>query len=280
MKFYAAWAAAALPIFIIIEMKYTLILPRWLLNIINVTGEIILLLWDFMRSIWRYRPDVHLCLAQAGRIGVDSLAVVSITSLFVGMVLALQTGYSFKNVFNEPLFVGTVVGFSILKELGPVLTAVVVAGRVGASIAAELGTMKVTEQIDALYTLGTTPVRYLGVPRFLGTFLMLPILTIYADFIGILGGYIVSVVKLGIPAVTYWNDILNNIEIDVAIHGLLKAFAFAAIVATTACYVGFSTSGGAEGVGRSTTQAVVASMVMILISDYFLSAVLVAFGIG
>ncbi|MBI4062905.1 MAG: ABC transporter permease [Elusimicrobia bacterium] len=249
-------------------------------EIVETLGEVAIMVADLFKSILRYRVDLELFFAQASRIGVDSLPVVSITSIFVGMVLALQTGYSFQNVFNEPLYVGTVVGFSILKELGPVFTAIVVAGRIGASIAAELGTMKVTEQIDALYTLGTNPVRYLGVPRFLAAFLMLPILTIYADGIGIFGGYLVATAKLGIPASTYWNDILNNIDIDVVVHGVLKSFAFAAIVATTACYVGFKTSGGAEGVGQATTQAVVVSMVAILISDYFLSAILVAFGIG
>ncbi|MEK6544771.1 MAG: ABC transporter permease [Elusimicrobiota bacterium] len=252
----------------------------WWRDSVEATGEVALLLWDLVRSIFRDRFDVNLFMAQAARIGVDSLPVVSVTSLFVGMVLALQTGYSFKNVFNEPLFVGTVVGFSILKELGPVLTAIVVSGRIGASIAAELGTMKVTEQIDALYTLGTNPIRYLGVPRFLAAFLMLPVLTIYADCIGIMGGYLISITKLGIPSTVYWDDILNNIQTDVMIHGLLKTFAFAAIVATTACYMGFTTQGGAEGVGRATTRAVVVSMVLILISDYFVSALLVAFGIG
>ncbi len=249
-------------------------------GIVETTGDVTLLLVDLMRSLFRDRMNFDLFFTQAARIGVDSLPVVGITSLFVGMVLALQTGYSFKNIFNEPLYVGTVVGFSILKELGPVLTAIVVSGRIGASIAAELGTMKVTEQIDALYTLGTNPTRYLGVPRFLAAFVMLPILTVYADFLGIFGGYVISVWRLGIPAVTYWGDLLDRITVGAALHGVLKSFVFAAIVATTACYVGFRTSGGAEGVGRSTTQAVVSSMVMILISDYFLSAILVAFGIG
>ncbi|MBI2071162.1 MAG: ABC transporter permease [Elusimicrobia bacterium] len=252
---------------------------RWL-QVVTTTGDATLLVGDLLRSMVKYRVDIDLFLAQASRIGVDSLPVVGITSLFVGMVLALQTGYSFKNVFNEPMYVGTVVSFSMLKELGPVFTAIVVSGRIGAAIAAELGTMKVTEQIDALYTLGTNPIRYLGVPRFLGAFLMLPLLTIYADFLGIAGGYLIATTKLGIPGVTYWEDIVTNIEMDVVVHGVLKTFFFAAIVATTACYVGFRTSGGAEGVGRATTRAVVFSMVAILISDYFLSAILVAFGIG
>ncbi len=249
-------------------------------NIVETTGDVALLVGQLIKSMVRHGVDFDLFLAQASRIGVDSLAVVGVTSIFVGMVLALQTGYSFKEVFNEPMYVGTVVGFSILKELGPVLTAIVVSGRIGASIAAELGTMKVTEQIDALYTLGTNPIRYLGVPRFLGAFLMLPILTIYADFLGILGGYFISTIRLGIPSAVYWEDIVGHIDMGVVVHGLLKTFAFAAIVATTACYMGFNTFGGAEGVGRATTKAVVASMVMILVSDYFLSAVLVAFGIG
>src|SRR5262249_28721418 len=144
---------------------------------------------------------------QMVAMGVDSLAVTTLTSLFTGMVLALQTGFSFRKVFNEPLYVGTVVGLSLTKELGPVLTAVVVSGRVGAAIAAELGTMKVTEQLDALYTLGTNPVRYLAVPRFIACLSTIPVLTLMADFIGILGGLVISVYRLDVPRSVYINEI-------------------------------------------------------------------------
>ncbi|MBK8872131.1 MAG: ABC transporter permease [Elusimicrobia bacterium] len=212
-------------------------------------------------------------------VGVQSFPVTSLTALFTGMVLALQTGFSFRRVFNEPLYVGTVVGLSLLKELGPVLTGVVVAGRVGARIAAEIGTMNVTEQVDALHTLGTHPVRYLVVPRFLACLLMVPLLTVYADVIGVVGGYLVAHFRLNVPSSIYWDEI-RAIQIEDAFHGLIKSVAYALIIVITACYKGLQTSGGAEGVGRSTTSAVVISMVCILVSDYFLSAILVSLGIG
>ncbi|MBI3013136.1 MAG: ABC transporter permease [Elusimicrobia bacterium] len=216
---------------------------------------------------------------QMVEMGARTLPVTSLTLLFTGMVLALQTGYSFIKVFNDPLYVGRLVGFTIVKELGPVLTAIVFSGRVGAAVAAELGTMKVTEQIDALYTLGTNPVRYLVVPRILAALLMLPVLTVYSDFLGIMGGYAVAHFRFGISSVVYFDEIyvLRFVEV---LHGMIKSAVFALIVITISCYHGLETHGGAEGVGRATTSAVVASMVLILVGDYFLTAILVAFGIG
>lgn len=216
---------------------------------------------------------------QMVAMGVDSLPVTTLTSLFTGMVLALQTGFSFRKVFNEPLYVGTVVGLSLTKELGPVLTAVVVSGRVGAAIAAEVGTMKVTEQLEALHTLGTNPVRYLAVPRFIAGLLSIPILTLVANFVGILGGWVIATYRLGIPSATYINEI-QEIGWKEGMHGIIKSFFFAAIIVIISCYKGFNCEGGAEGVGKATTSAVVVSMVLILVMDYFLSAMLVSFGIG
>jgi phospholipid/cholesterol/gamma-HCH transport system permease protein len=218
--------------------------------------------------------------AQMVEVGWRSAPVILLTSLFTGMVLALQTGASSREIFNEPVYIGTVVGFSLVKELGPVLTSIVVAGRVGAAIAAELGTMKVTEQLDALYTLGTNPVRYLAVPRFLAMTLMVPLLCTLANIVGILGGLIVSVYKWGTPSSVYWEDVFNYMDTMVFYHGFIKAFVFGFIIVTIACYRGFSCEGGAEGVGKATTSAVMLSMVMILVSDYFLTAILVAFGIS
>jgi phospholipid/cholesterol/gamma-HCH transport system permease protein len=160
-----------------------------------------------------------------------------------------------------------------------VLTAVVIAGRVGAAIAAELGTMKVTEQLDALYTLGTNPVRYLAVPRFIACVTSIPILTLLADFIGVFGGWVVAVYRLGVPGTTYINEIKELGWKEVS-HGVTKSFVFAAIIVIISCYKGFTCEGGAEGVGKATTSAVVVSMVLILVMDYFLSAILVSFGIG
>ena len=231
--------------------------------------------WMFTKPI-EFKNIYH----QMVEIGVNSLPVTSLTALFTGMVLALQTGSASKNILNEPLYVGTAVAFSMVKELGPVLTSIVISGRVGASIAAELGTMKVTEQIDALHTLGTNPVKYLVVPRFISCMIMLPILALYADIIGIMGGFVVSVYKLGVPSSVYYHDIIDFMGMDDVFHGFIKCFFFAFIIIMVSCYKGFSTEGGAEGVGKSTTQTVVISMVLILVSDYFITAVLQMIGIG
>jgi len=221
-----------------------------------------------------------LTIAQVMEIGVRSFPVVGLTSLFTGMVLAFQSGFSFIKVFNEPIYVGSVVGLSLVKELGPVLTSMVIAGRVGAAIAAEIGTMNVTEQLDALYTLGTNPVRYLAVPRYIAVMVMVPILTALSDMIGIWGGYVVANLQLKIPASVYWEEVKTFVDMGDVNHGLIKAFFFGLIIVTTSCYKGFKCQGGAEGVGKATTSAVVVSMVLILVGDYFLSSLLVSLGIG
>ncbi len=263
-----------------ISKKIVLSIGKKVMSIGRTVGEITVLLrqilyWMFVKPI-----DFKNISSQMVTIGVYSLPITSLTSLFTGMVLALQTGYASQNILNEPLYVGTAVGFSMVKELGPVLTAIVVAGRVGAAIAAELGTMKVTEQIDALWTLGTNPIKYLAVPRFLACIFMLPILTIYSNMVGILGGFFIAVYKLGVPSTVYIHDITDFMEFGDVIHGLIKVLFFGFIIAIISCYKGFSTSGGAEGVGKSTTQTVVISMVLILVSDYFLTGILQLFGIG
>jgi phospholipid/cholesterol/gamma-HCH transport system permease protein len=242
-------------------------------------GQFFFLVRSTASWIVRSKIEWRQTLTQAARIGVDSMPVAVMTAFFTGMVLALQTGASSKHFFNTPLFVGTVVAFSIIMELGPVMTAVVASGRAGAAIAAELGTMKVTEQIDALYTLGTDPVRYLVIPRVLAFLMVLPMLTVMADFAGIIGGYFVARVKYGIPGSTYWHDIVDNMEIKHFVHGYLKTYVFAAAVSLVSCFKGVSTRGGAEGVGRATTSAVVISMTSVMILDYFVTALLNALGI-
>lgn len=218
-------------------------------------------------------------LMQMVRIGVESLPVSVMTAFFTGMVLALQSGASSKHFLNEPLFIGTLVSFAMVMELGPVMTALVVSGRAGAAITAELGTMKVTEQIDALYTLGTDPIRYLVIPRVLAFFAVLPFLIVMSDFSGILGGYLVAKTKFNIAPNTYWHDIIDNMRVRHFVHGYIKGYVFALAISLICCYKGITTRGGAEGVGKSTTAAVVFSMVSILILDYFVTAVLVAIGI-
>jgi phospholipid/cholesterol/gamma-HCH transport system permease protein len=217
---------------------------------------------------------------QMVEVGWRSSPVIALTSIFTGMVLALQTGASSKNIFNEPVYVGTVVGFSIVRELGPVLTAIVISGRVGAFIASELGTMKVTEQIDALYTLGTNPVRYLAVPRFIACVTMIPVLSAISNVIGVFGGLLISEFQFNIPSSVYWDDIFYWMDLNTLAHGLIKSFFFGFIISVVSIYKGFNCEGGAEGVGKATTNAVMISMVLILISDYFISAILVALGIS
>jgi len=212
-------------------------------------------------------------LKQMEVIGVDSIPVVLTTALSTGMVLALQSYTGFKRFGAESL-IGTVVSLSMTRELGPVLTGLMVAGRAGAAMAAELGTMKVTEQIDALETLATSPMKYLVVPRFLASTFMMFFLTVLGMIIGISGGYFVGVKVLGANPVTYINQSINNTEVKDIWFGLVKAVTFGAVVGLIGCYKGFTAEGGAEGVGKATTGAVVVSCMLILILDYFLSALL------
>lgn len=208
---------------------------------------------------------------QMEKVGVASFPLVFLTALFTGMVLALQSAYQLQKIAAET-YIGSLVALSMVRELGPVLTALVIAGRVGAAITAEVGTMRVTEQIDALQTLGTDPVRYLAVPRLAALLVMLPILTVYADLIGVLGGYLVGVYKLGIGSSLYMNMTWDSLTIKDVFTGLFKAAVFAAIISTISCYEGFETSGGAEGVGRSTTLSVVISFILIITADCFFTA--------
>jgi len=260
-----------------VEQRLLNLLGGTLLSLAEAMGRVVILTRQTL--YWLKSAERRTVYEQVVAMGVDSVPVTTLTSLFTGMVLALQTGFSFRKVFNEPIYVGTVVGLSLVKELGPVLTAVVVAGRVGAAIAAELGTMKVTEQIDALYTLGTNPVKYLSVPRFIACVLSIPLLTVMAIFTGILGGMVIAVYRLAIPMTVYMNEI-KGIGWKECAHGVIKSFFFAAIIVVISCYKGFTCEGGAEGVGKATTSAVVISMVLVLVFDYFLSAILVSFGIG
>ncbi|MBI4349873.1 MAG: ABC transporter permease [Elusimicrobia bacterium] len=262
-------------------MKHPILqeIGRDFIGITEALGSAALLLRSVFFWFFRSGFEAGEIVKQAVKIGVDSLAVTALTSFFTGMVLALQMGSSMRNLFNEPMFIGTMVAFSMLKELGPVMTSIVVAGRAGAVVTAEIGTMQVTEQIDALYTLGTNPTRYLLVPRYIAFMVMLPLLTVFADFLGVVGGCLVGIVKLGVSPSVYLEDILTYLDIADFMHGFLKTFVFAFMIATVSCYKGLSTKGGAEGVGKATTEAVVASMVLVMVLDYFISALLVAVGI-
>jgi phospholipid/cholesterol/gamma-HCH transport system permease protein len=209
---------------------------------------------------------------QAKKAGYDSLPIVSLVALFIGFIFALQTAYFMQRIGSE-LYIASMVALSLIRELGPVITALVVAGRVGASITAELGSMQVTEQIDALETLATNPVQYLVVPRFIALSIMLPLLTLYADIIGILGSYLICVMKLGISSSLYMNTTFDALLYKDLFTGLVKTIFFGMIIAIISCYEAFNVEGGAEGVGRATTRCVVQTFIMIVVADCFFTAV-------
>ncbi len=242
-------------------------------NLIEEMGRIMMF---FVETVgWIFRPPLNLrnIFKQMVEIGVNSAGVVIIMASFTGMVLALQSYTGFKR-FNAESLVGTVVALSMTRELGPVLTGLIVAGRAGASMAAELGTMRVTEQIDALATMATNPIKFLAVPRFLAGLIMLPLLTVISNVLGIFGGYLVGVKVLDANPTVYMRRTFDYLKVDDIYSGLFKAAIFGMVIAVISCYKGFYAGGGAEGVGKATTGAVVISMMMILISDYFLTAIL------
>lgn len=207
------------------------------------------------------------------KIGVQSWFIVAVSSLFIGMVLAFQSAYQMQKLAAE-IYIASLVALSVVREIGPVMTALIVAGRVGSAIAAELGTMKVTEQIDAMMTLAADPVRFLVVPRFIAMIIALPVLTLWADAIGILGGFLIGTVKLGILPTLYWKMTTIPLVFKDLLSGLLKAFIFGMIICIVSCFEGFRTEGGAEGVGRSTTVAVVTSFILIIAADCLITAML------
>lgn len=218
--------------------------------------------WDF-RELFR----------QMVRVGVDSLPVVLLTAMFTGMVMALQT-FSVLARFGAERYVGSLVSLSMVRELAAVLSGLVIAGRVGSAMGAELGTMRVTEQIDALEVMATNPVHYLVVPRVWATTFMLPLLVLLADGIGIFGGYLVAVVMMGSNPVAHMDNTFRFMDVSDLTSGLIKAAVFGLLIAVIGCQQGLHTRGGAEGVGRSTTRSVVIASVAILISDFFLTKLL------
>jgi phospholipid/cholesterol/gamma-HCH transport system permease protein len=206
-------------------------------------------------------------------IGFYSLPVVALTALFTGMVLALQSYTGFSR-FNAESAIASVVVLSVTRELGPVLAGLMVSGRAGAAMAAELGTMRVTDQIDALSTLSTQPMRYLVAPRLLAGVIALPILVVIADILGVLGGFIVATLRLGFNPNTYLVSTFSNLRTDDVVSGLIKAAVFGFIIALMGCFNGYRSRGGAQGVGAATTSAVVTASILILALDYVLTQVL------
>src|SRR5262245_10652250 len=227
-------------------------------------------------AAWAVRPpyDFGELLRQMVRVGYDSIPVVLVTTLFTGMVLALQTFNGFAR-FHAQNLVGSVVALSLTRELSPVLTALMVTGRVGSAMAAELGTMRVTEQMDALTSLATEPVQYLMVPRVTASILMLPLLVVLGDAVGIYGGYLVAVQLLGANPVAYLDNSFQYLHVgDDVVSGVVKAAVFGLIFSLIACVRGYYTTGGAEGVGRATTRAVVSGSLSVLVADFFLTKLL------
>jgi phospholipid/cholesterol/gamma-HCH transport system permease protein len=249
---------------------------RRALDWVAEVGRIALLVGDTFRYSGRGLRSFGLVVQQMSSIGVDSLGLVFVVSLFTGAVAAVQAAYQFSSVV--PLkYIGSVILRSVIIELGPVLTALIVGGRVGASIAAELGTMKVTEQIDALSAMAINPVRYLVVPRVVAAIVMLPVLTVFADAIAVFGGYVVAVTSIGVSTHTYVIGLKQFFYYKDLWSGLIKALFFGGIIGWMGCYYGFRTEGGAEGVGIATTRAVVSACVLVLVSDYVLANVLFRF---
>jgi len=245
---------------------------RRLVAFVSQVGELSILIWRLLKALPLMVKNPYLTSQQMMVMGVNSLPLIILTSIFTGAVSSVQAAYQFQG-FVPLRYLGTTVGKAVVIELGPVLTALVVAGRVGASIAAELGTMKVTEQIDALETMALDPVRYLVVPRFLAGITMLPVLTIFADFVAIVGGLVVAVLAVDITPYTFLNGVKLFFELQDLFGGLAKSVAFGAIIAIVGCFQGFRTTGGAEGVGFSTTRAVVLSSILILLSDYVIATI-------
>lgn len=235
-----------------------------------VVGEMAYLSIATFKQVVYLRRDRALILHQLDEVGVRSLSIVNLTAVFLGMVLALQMGM-FLAKFGAHIFVSRIVGVSLLREMAPVLTALMVGGRVGAGITAEIGTMAVTEQIDAIRSLGADPVRKLVLPRMLALLVMVPLLTVIADAVGIAGGCLISITELGLSVDFYVTSLLQALVFSDFFSGLGKAFFFAYFIGIIACFNGLNVRGGADGVGRATTATVVASSVAVLVGDFFLS---------
>ena len=243
---------------------------RTFLRFLEATGRVSI--FTLMAASHCVRPPFYprLILRQMVEVGYYSLPVVGLTAIFTGMVLALQSYTGFAR-FSAESAIPNVVIVSITRELGPVLAGLMVAGRVGAAMAAEIGTMRVTEQIDALNTLATNPFKYLIAPRLIAGLTMLPLLVLVADIIGVFGGYIVSVHKLGFNPATYLKNTVDFMEVQDVVSGLVKAGAFGFLVTLMGCYHGYNSRGGAQGVGAATTNAVVTASILILCFNYFIT---------
>jgi phospholipid/cholesterol/gamma-HCH transport system permease protein len=241
-------------------------------------GDVGILFWKTLRNLLKTPREHQTLLQQLEEIGVRSMPVVSLTAAFGGLVFGFQTYIGFHRYIGagSEAYGGPIITLGLAKELIPILVGLMISGRVGSSMAAEIGTMKITEQIDALYSLGANPIRYLVVPRTLAAFFMMPCLTLYGDIIGIAAGYFYMVPLMGVNRVTYLNYTTQFLELWDVMTGLIKAAIFGIVIAVVGCWQGMETEGGAEGVGRATTRTVVISSITILVLNFFLSKLLPA----
>ena len=243
------------------------------LDVVDRCGRFLLLVGHTFRAAAQPRFPALETLRQVEAIGSRSMTIVLLTALFTGMVLALQTGFALARFGAKP-YVGAVVGLSLVRELAPVLTALMVAGRVGAGITAEIGSMAVTEQVDAIRSMGADPVQKLVLPRMIAATISLPLLTILAAVLGVIGGMLIAASQFGITPNFYLQTIYANVTVNDFLSGIAKTFVFGWIIAMVGCYFGLQTTGGTVGVGRATTQAVVIASISVLISDFFLTKLL------
>ncbi len=246
------------------------IIGRVFLDFLGAIGRVAVFTFHGVRHIFAPPFYFRLLVRQMMTIGYFSLPVVGLTALFTGMVLALQI-FIGAGRFNAESAVASIVVLGITRELGPVLGGLMVAGRVASAMAAEIGTMRVTEQIDALTTLSTNPFKYLVAPRLLAATLSLPVLVLVADIIGVMGGYLIATHKLGFNAGSYMKNTLDFLETLDVVSGLVKAAVFGFVIALMGCYHGFHSRGGAQGVGKATTDAVVSASILILVANYFVT---------
>jgi phospholipid/cholesterol/gamma-HCH transport system permease protein len=252
---------------------YIQTLGRMFLGFMENVGKLTVFFSDILTKLFTPQIFVRKILQQLVAIGFYSLPVIGLTAIFTGAVLALQTYTGFSRMHAESS-IASVLVISITRELGPVLAGLMLAGRVAGSIAAEIGTMKITEQIDALYTLNADPVKYLIIPKVIAGTLMLPVLVLIADVIGIFGGYLVAVYKIGFEYHSYLDATFKALEYQDVISGLIKATVFGFIVTLIGCFHGYNTSGGASGVGVAATQSVVTASVLILLLNYVITGLL------
>lgn len=245
----------------------------FLMQLCITMGALVLFLLDIIKTLFTTRLKLHKTLVQIEEIGVNSWIIAILTGVFAGAVLALQSYIGFKRYGGQE-FVGPVVALSMARELGPVITGLMVTGRAGSAIAAEIGTMRITEQIDALQTLSINPLQYLVIPRMVAGTIIMPFLTIFSMMFGVLGGYFIAVYVLDLNSEQFIHGIKKYLEFSDIRSGLIKAAWFGFVLTLVGCFKGYTASGGARGVGVATTQSVVMGSILLILANYFLTAIL------